>query len=81
MHQLHIADLGTHAGHTLGLFRAQVKGETQAVFGDHHRDIAGFLMGLKRGFNQFNTKTFIEGAGLVVVNTTTGYPGTPEPVH
>ncbi len=66
--QLHRCHLGLHPGHTLGLFRAQVERETQAVLGDHHRHFAGFFMGFERRVDQLDAVTIVEVAGLLVVD-------------
>ena len=50
------------------LFRAKVKGKAQAVFGDHHRDIALLFMRFIRGVNQLHAVTMIKRTRLVVVN-------------
>lgn len=60
VHQLHRRHLGAHAGHALGLFRAQVEGEAQAVLGDHHRYFAGFLVGLVGRIDQLDAMAMVE---------------------
>lgn len=68
VNQLHRRHLGAHAGHALGLFRAQVEGETQAVLGDHHRHFTGLFVGLIGRIDQLHAMTVIEVAGLLVVD-------------
>ena len=68
MHQLHRRHLGAHAGDALGLLRAQVEGEAQAVLGDHHRHFAGFLVGLVGRIDQLHAMAMVEVTRLLVVD-------------
>ena len=68
-------------GHAFRLFRAQIKREAQAVFGNHHRHVAGFFVRFKGRFNQLHTKALIKGAGFFRCRRyrgmTAAYPDTP----
>ena len=68
VHQLHRRHLGAHTGHALGLLRAQVEGEAQAVLGDHHRHFAGFLVRLVGRIDQLHAMAMVEVARLLVVD-------------
>ena len=53
---------------TFRLFRAQIKGKTQAMLGDHRRHIALFLMRFIRRVDQLYAITMVELTRLLVID-------------
>lgn len=53
---------------TFRLFRAKIKGKTQAMLGDHHRHIALFLMRFIRRVDQLYAITMVELTRLLVID-------------
>ena len=50
----------------LDLLGAKIEAETDAVLGDHQRDLTALLLALVRWFDQADTVLFVKGTGFSV---------------